>query len=91
MDDLERRYLETEDFVLRRWFKDVFRKIGEEDIKDTRRQPQKDELFLQKEQDWLKFGYSKEYLDSMKEMEFWDNEYNKIFHYDELIQKMREE
>lgn len=89
--DLERRYLETEDFVLRRWFKDVFRRIGEEDIADYRSKAQKEKLFTQKEKDWLKFGYAQEYLDSMREMKFWDDEYNKVFHYDELIKKLREE
>ncbi len=89
LQDLERRYLETEDFVLRRWFKDVFRKNGEEDIADYRPMSQKEKLFKQKEKDWLKFGYSQEYLDSMKVMDFWDNEYEKIHHYDELIKKLR--
>jgi cysteine synthase len=91
LEDLENRYLETEDFVLRRWFKDVFRKIGIEDIKDTRSLAAKEELFLQKEKDWLKFGYSKEYLDSMKNQDFWDEEYDKHIHYDNLIKKLREE
>lgn len=89
--DLDRRYLETEDFVMRRWFKDVFRKIGEEDITDYRSASQKEKLFKQKENDWLKFGYSQEYLDSMKSMDFWDEEYHKIYHYDDLIKKLREE
>jgi len=44
IENLEVRYLELEDFVLRRWFKDVFRKIGVEDIKDTRREAQKEEF-----------------------------------------------
>lgn len=87
--DMDRRYLETEDFVLRRWFKDVFRKNGEEDIADYRSHEQKDKLFMQKEKDWIKFGYPKEYLDSMKDMKFWDEEYEKIHHYDELIKKYR--
>ncbi len=91
MEDLERRYLETEDFVLRRWFKDIFRKIGEDDIADYRSDSQKEKLFAQKERDWLKFGYSKEYLDSMRNMKFWDNEYEKIYHYNDQIQKLREE
>lgn len=91
IQDLGRRYLETKDFVLRRWFNDVFRKIGEEDIKDYRPKEQKEELFMQKEKDWLKFGYSQEYLDSMRNMKFWDNEYEKIHHYDELIKKSRKE
>ncbi len=91
ISDLERRYLETEDFVLRRWFKDVFRKNGEEDIADYRPASQKEKLFLQKEKDWLKFGYTQEYLDSMKKLEFWDKEYEKIRHYDEMILKLRKE
>ena len=89
--DLNRRYLETENFVLRRWFKDIFLKANTEDITDYRPYSQKEKLFHQKEMDWLKFGYSQAYLDSMKDMSFWDHEYEKIHHYDELIKKMREE
>ncbi|QMS84398.1 PLP-dependent cysteine synthase family protein [Candidatus Xianfuyuplasma coldseepsis] len=90
LEDLERRYLETEDFVLRRWFNDIFRKIGEEDVFDFRSPQKKEQLFHQKEKDWLKFGYSKAYLDSMKDQSFWDQEYEKIKHYNELIKKLRE-
>lgn len=91
LEDLEHRYLETEDFVLRRWFNDIFRKIGDEDVVDFRTKEGKEKLFAQKERDWLKFGYSKEYLDSMKHQEFWDNEYQKHEEYDKKIKKMREE
>lgn len=91
LEDLEKRYLETEDFVLRRWFKDVFLKANVCDIADYRPSEQKDKLFKQKESDWLKFGYSKDYLDAMKDMKFWDDEYHKIHHYDELIRKLRDE
>ncbi len=91
IQEMENRYLEIEDFVLRRWFKDVFLKVGEEDIADYRSKEQKQKLFDQKEKDWLKFGYSKDYLDSMKSMDFWNGEYEKIQHYDNLIQQMREE
>jgi len=91
MEDLEERYLEIEDFVLDRWFVDVFRKNGTEDIVDYRSKEQKEKLFIQKEKDWLKFGYKQEYLDEMRKPEFWDNEYNKIFEYDEKIKKMRKE
>lgn len=89
IQDMERRYLETEDFVLRRWKQDVFNKADIVDIVDYRSDSQKEKLFMQKEKDWLKFGYPKEYLDSMKKPEFWDNEYNKIFEYDEKIKKLR--
>lgn len=91
IEDLEKRYLETEDFVLRRWFKDVFLRADTSDIADYRSPAQKEKLFKQKENDWLKFGYTQEYLDSMKNMSFWDNEYQKIFDYDNLIKKMRDE
>ncbi|HOP57465.1 MAG TPA: pyridoxal-phosphate dependent enzyme [Bacillota bacterium] len=89
LENLGTRYLETADFVLRRWFVDVFRKNGIEDIVDYREPAQKEKLFRQKENDWLKFGYTQEYLDSMKHMDFWDEEYNKIFAYDELIRNRR--
>ncbi len=89
--NLEERYLETEDFVLRRWFKDVFLKANTEDIADYRPDAEKEKLFRQKEKDWIKFGYSKAYLDEMRNMEFWDKEYGKIEEYDDLIKKMRKE
>jgi cysteine synthase len=89
LEDLERRYLETEDFVVRRWFNDIFRKIGEEDIIDFRSEERKQQLFSQKESDWLKFGYTQEYLDSMKQQSFWDNEYKKHEEYDTKITKLR--
>jgi len=91
LTNLDQRYLETEDFVLRRWFKDVFLRANTCDIADYRPASQKEKLFKQKEKDWLKFGYSQEYLDSMRDMSFWDHEYEKIYHYDELIKKMRSE
>ena len=91
LEDLERRYLETEDFVLRRWFNDIFRKIGEEDVHDFRSDERKQQLFKQKEKDWIKFGYTIEYLESMQEQGFWDKEYELHKHYDKLIKKLREE
>ena len=91
IEDLEKRYLETEDFVLRRWYKDVFLKMNTDDILDVRNEEQKERLYKQKEMDWLKFGYSKEYLDQMKSMDFWDQEYEKIAHYNEKIIRLRKE
>ena len=89
LEDLEKRELETEDFVLRRWFKDIFLKANNEDICDTRSNSQKERLFAQKESDWIKFGYLKSYLDEMKDMSFWDHEYLKINKYNEKIKKNR--
>ncbi len=89
LEDLENRVLETEDFVLRRWFKDVFIKADTLDIEDVRSMDKKERLFKQKESDWLKFGYHQAYLDAMRDMKFWDNEYDKIAHYDQMIRAKR--
>ncbi|MFH5881817.1 MAG: PLP-dependent cysteine synthase family protein [Candidatus Izemoplasmataceae bacterium] len=89
LEDLEKRTLETEDFVLNRWFNDIFIEADTKHIKDTRNQEEKEKLFIQKENDWLKFGYSKHYLDQMKSMDFWQKEYQKIDYYDTLIKEKR--
>ncbi|MFA5443019.1 MAG: pyridoxal-phosphate dependent enzyme [Bacilli bacterium] len=86
---LEKRELEMPDFVLERWYKDIF--LGAEDryIEDARVHDVKERLFKQKENDWLKFGYAQEYLDAMRNPDFWEVEYKKVFEYDEKIKKMR--
>ena len=89
IEDLHKRELEVTDHVLDRWFQDVFMDADTKYILDTRGQKAKEALFAQKERDWLKFGYSKEYLDSMKKQSFWDKEYAKIKDYDAKIKKMR--
>lgn len=89
LEDLDNRYLETADFVLERWKKDVFDNVNEDYIVDYRREDKKEQLFAQKEKDWLPFGYSKEYIDSMRKPEFWDNEYAKIKIYNKKIKEMR--
>ncbi len=89
LKDLDKRYLEIEDFVLRRWKKDVFDDADESNIRDFRQPDKKEQLFNQKEKDWLPFGYTKEYMDSMKNQDFWDDEYAKVKYYDEKIREMR--
>jgi cysteine synthase len=89
LQDLDRRVLETEDFVLERWAKDIFLGADEAHIHDFRRADRKERLFAQKEKDWLPFGYSKEYLDAMRSPAFWEDEYNKIMDYDKKIIAMR--
>lgn len=91
LEDLEKRYLETADFVLDRWKKEIFDNASTEYIVDYRTKEKKEQLFAQKEKDWLPFGYSKKYIDSMKKKEFWDNEYSKIELYDKKIKEMRGE
>jgi len=89
LEDLEERYLETEDFVLKRWFRDIFLRADTDHIADYRPREMKERLFAQKEKDWLKFGYKKDYLEKMKSMDFWDEEYAKVHHYNEEIAKRR--
>lgn len=89
IENLNSRYLEVEDFVLRRWAKDIFLNQDDDLIYDVRGHKEKERLFKQKENDWLKFGYSKEYLDSMRKCEFWENEYDKIGYYNKKIKEMR--
>ncbi|HBT47008.1 MAG TPA: pyridoxal-5'-phosphate-dependent protein subunit beta [Peptococcaceae bacterium] len=89
LDDLERRTLEITDFVMERWYRDIFLRANEEHIFDFRKPEAKERLFAQKEKDWLPFGYSKEYLDSMRSPSFWEDEYAKIKEYDEKIRAMR--
>lgn len=89
LDDLDKRYLETADFVLERWIRDIFHGADEHHIYDYRRKDMKEKLFHQKEKDWLPFGYRKEYLDAMRSPEFWEREYQKIFEYDRRIMAAR--
>lgn len=89
LDEMQHRYLGLEKHVLSRWARDIFAGADEDLIFDVRRRDQKERLFSQKEHDWLKFGYSREYLDSMKDMAFWEAEFDKIPSYDEKILKLR--
>ncbi len=89
LEDLDRRYLETADFVLERWVRDIFHGISEEHVFDFRRKDRKEQLFQQKEKDWLPFGYSQAYLDAMRSPQFWEDEYQKVNQYNEKIKAMR--
>lgn len=89
IQNLKERELEVTDHVLDRWFEDVFMEADTNKIVDTRGEEAKEKLFEQKERDWLPFGYSKAYLDSMKKPEFWEEEYAKIKNYDRKIKEMR--
>ena len=45
----------------------------------------KEPLFQQKERDWVKFGYSREFLDTMRSQGFWDAQYAKVRDYNQKI------
>ncbi len=89
LEDLESRYLETADFVLKRWARDIFHNSGTNHVFDFRSTTAKEQLYKQKEQDWLPFGYTQEYLDAMRTSEFWEDEFAKVKYYDEQILKLR--
>lgn len=89
LDDLDRRYLETGPFVLDRWATDIFLRANDDLVFDFRRAAAKERLFAQKENDWLRFGYTRAFLDSMRDQAFWDEEYAKVRQYDERIKALR--
>jgi cysteine synthase A len=87
--DLEARYLEVSDSVLTRWASDIFATQHNSDVHDIRKPDAKQRLFAQKERDWLPFGYTRRYLDSMKSMAFWEDEYAKHSYYTTMIAGLR--
>jgi cysteine synthase len=87
--ELECRYLETESFVLDRWAKDIFLGADDQHVYDFRKPAVKEQLFQQKEQDWLPFGYTQSFMDAMREMSFWDEQYAKIQGYNQKIAALR--
>jgi hypothetical protein len=87
--EIEQRYLEFAPVVFERWVTDNFTEAKDDHIFDYRRLAAKERLFKQKEADWIKFGYSKAFLDSMREQSYWDNEYAKVTLYNEKIASMR--
>ncbi|MBM7866877.1 pyridoxal-phosphate dependent enzyme [Heliobacterium gestii] len=89
MEDLDRRYLETAPFVLERWAKDIFLGADDQQVFDVRRDDKKERLFQQKENDWLKFGYSMDFLNAMRDAGFWEDQYAKVQVYNEKIAASR--
>lgn len=90
MDDLSKRTLEIEDFVLERWYRDIFMEADEKQVYDFRKPEAKEQLYKQKEKDWLPFGYPRESLDRMRSMDFWEKEYSKYKAYDKKIAQLRQ-
>ena len=85
LEDLDRRCLEISDNVLARWARDIFLDMQPDHVCDFRQMARKEQLFKQKEHDWLPFGYAQEYLDAMRGADFWDSEYLKVFEYDQRL------
>ena len=85
LEELNSRYLELAPQVLNRWTRDIFLGATDEHVFDFRKLSAKEQLFKQKENDWLKFGYSKAFLDSMRNQAFWDAQYAKVGEYNRKI------
>jgi len=90
LDEMKQRYLEMAPFVLDRWAKDVFLEASGDQVYDFRRACDKERLFRQKESDWLRFGYSQAFLDSMRAQAFWDEQYVKVAEYNKKICALRD-
>jgi hypothetical protein len=86
---LNKEFEFNNDSLVTHWIKSVFLSQDIKEIYDFRSKESKESLYKQKEQDWLQFGHSQEYLNSMKDMSFWDKEYSKIKEYDQKIQQIR--
>ena len=90
LDEMSSRYLELTPNVLDRWTHDIFLSAGDDHVFDFRGSRSKEQLFAQKERDWLKFGYTKEFLDSMRDQSFWDAQYAHVGEYNRKILAARE-
>jgi len=89
LEDLNSRYLELAPQVLDRWAHDIFLSATDDHVFDFRKPAVKERLFAQKENDWLKFGYTKAFLDSMRSQSFWDAQYAKVPEYNRKIAALR--
>lgn len=82
-------FKKLEQVDINKWKSEVFDNITIEDIKNTQSVGEKERLYSFKEKCWIKFGFSKEYLNQMKDNSFWDNEYSKVKDYDKKIEELR--
>ena len=88
LDEMNHRYLEIDSSVLDRWVSDIFLHATDDHIYDFRG-ASKERLFQQKADDWVRFGYSKAFLDSMRNQVFWDEQYAKVGEYNSKIRALR--
>lgn len=89
LDEMNRRYLEMNGFALDRWVNDIFLNAAGNHIYDFRPVSAKERLFQQKANDWVRFGYSEAFLDSMRHQGFWDEQYAKVGGYNRKIRALR--
>ncbi|MGA1982382.1 MAG: pyridoxal-phosphate dependent enzyme [Acidobacteriaceae bacterium] len=90
LEEMNSRYLELAPAVLDRWTHEIFLGATDDHIFDFRKTSVKERLFRQKENDWIKFGYSKAFLDTMRSQDFWDAQYSKVRDYNRKISTARQ-
>ncbi len=76
--DLEKRRGPFTEPALENSFEAIFRAADRAQFLDVRSREQKQRLFGYKEDVWSTFGYSHDYLESMKSQDFWEEEFAKI-------------
>jgi hypothetical protein len=74
---------------LDRWAHDILLGAADDHVFDFRKPAAKEQLFAQKESDWIKFGYTRQFLDTMRHQDFWDAQYAKVRDYNRKISAAR--
>jgi cysteine synthase len=87
--DLEQRRPVKADAEIKSRFDTIYRGGSADDVLDVRTPAQKERLFRYKEDVWTKFGYTRDYLERMKQQSFWDSEYDKVRPNDEKLARER--
>lgn len=90
MREVEQREGPLSDARFGEWFERIFRGAETAEILDVRPADQKERLFRQKEEVWMKFGYTRDYLERMKAPSFWEAEYEQVRRIDDLYRRRRE-
>jgi cysteine synthase A len=90
LDDLNRRYLELTPpcWTAGRTTSSSAHRRPRLRLPQARRH--EEQLFQQKEHDWIKFGYTKQFLDTMRSQDFWDAQYAKVRDYNQKISAARQ-
>ncbi|MGA2571422.1 MAG: pyridoxal-phosphate dependent enzyme [Terracidiphilus sp.] len=89
LKEMESHYPELTPAVLDRWANEIFLGANADHVFDFRKPAAKERLFQQKEQDWLRFGYTKEFLSLQRNQDFWDAQYAKVGEYNKKILALR--
>ena len=87
--NLEKRRGPLDDATLVDAFEEIFRGRDPRDFLNVRSREEKERLFAYKEQVWTNFGYTHDYLESMKSQSFWDGEFAKVSEVDAAVTAAR--